>query len=266
MPKSILRKVISASRRLDLVACFPDETAEILHTKCPPEKVHSVVLWTKNPANLLRSGKLSSELKLYDQLFVHLTVTGMGGTRLEPNVLPAPEVLNMLPGVLDFVGHPERIRFRFDPIVHLVTPEKNEYTNFPYFAEFAPELARLGIRNISVSWMSDYRKVRLRLTRQGYEIIPLTTARQSKEIDNLQILANRFGLQLHFCSMPGLPVSRCIDGTLLSALHPAGERCSESRATGQRKWCGCTASWDIGWYLPCPHGCRYCYANPREIL
>lgn len=264
MPRTPLKKVISASRRLDMVAGYPAETAQTLASKCPPEKVHSLVLWTKDPENILSHPALHAQLTEYDQLFVHLTVTGMGGTVLEPNVLPHSAALKMLPELLNFVGHPERIRFRFDPIVHLVTPEGKEFTNFPYFHEFAPVIARLGIRNVSISWMSVYGKVRTRLARHGYQIIPLTTERQNEDLQQLQTTAAKFKLKLHFCSMPGLAVSRCIDGTLLSALHPRGEKCSESRAKGQRKLCGCTASWDIGWYYPCPHGCLYCYANPRE--
>ena len=266
MPKSQFKKVISASRRLDMVGCYPDDTAKILAAKCPPGKVHSVVLWTKDPTNLFRHPALRAQLELYDQLFVHLTVTGMGGTSLEPNVPPATRILKMLPELLDFVSHPERIRFRFDPIVHLITPKGNEYTNIPHFEQFAPELARLEIRNVSVSWMSVYGKVRSRLARYGYQIIPLTSGQQNKELADLQTTADYFHLKLHFCSMPGLPVSRCIDGTLLSVMHPQDEECSVSRAKGQRKLCGCTASWDIGWYYPCVHGCLYCYANPKEIL
>ncbi len=40
--------VLSASRRTDLVGCYPEYLIEKLKAY-PPEKVHTIVIWTKNP-------------------------------------------------------------------------------------------------------------------------------------------------------------------------------------------------------------------------
>lgn len=262
MPKSQLKKVISASRRIDMVGCFPQETAEMLAAKCPPEKIHSLVIWTKNPNNMFNHSALHAQILKYDQLFVHFTVTGMGQTRLEPRVPTLTRAMKFLPELIELVGLPERIRFRFDPIVHLKMPDGSEFTNLPVFREIAPQLKACGIRNVSISWMSVYKKVKARLARHNIEIIPISQAQIVAEAGQLTTIAENHRLTLHFCSIPELPVSRCIDGTALSALHPNQEVCSQKRARGQRKLCGCTESWDIGWYHPCSHGCLYCYANP----
>jgi len=42
-----------------------------------------------------------------------------------------------------------------------------------------------------------------------------------------------------------------------TAAHPPKDR-------GQRAFCGCIASADIGQYATCPHLCAYCYANRSE--
>ena len=38
----------------------------------------------------------------------------------------------------------------------------------------------------------------------------------------------------------------------------------DNRDKGQRQFCGCILSKDIGEYNTCPHLCEYCYANASE--
>jgi hypothetical protein len=78
------------------------------------------------------------------------------------------------------------------------------------------------------------------------------------------------GLVLHACSqpalagVPGVRPSACIDGAILETLHPQREPASRRKDRGQRAACLCTESKDIGSYTQaCPHGCVYCYANPK---
>ena len=261
----MMKKVISASRRLDMVAGYPDQLAVSLREKCPPETVHTLVVWTKNPANLLRHERLKHEVSRYKQLFIHLSVTGFGNTPLEPNVPPPEDVFNQLPEIVALVGDARRIRFRFDPIIHVRHKNGPELTNVNLFSSIATPVATAGIRDISTSWMTLYPKVARRLAENSYQAIPISTARQQEEAKQLIKQAQILKLKLHFCSVPGFEKSSCIDGRLLTDLHPDGERCTWAKAAGQREFCGCTRSWDIGWYYACPHGCLYCYANPAKL-
>lgn len=257
------KKIISASRRIDMVGTDPQGLVRVLDEKCPPENVHTLVIWTKNATNLFEYKPLLQKVKQYDQLFIHYSVTGMGGSFLEPGIEPTEKAMSRLDSLVALVGDPRRIRFRFDPIVHLRFSHGETYTNLRYFEKLAPQIAACGIRDVSISWMSTYRKVISRLQKAGIEVVNFSHKQWQQELAWLQEIAAAHQLKLHGCCVPGMERSRCIDGFLLNELHPFGEKCSTRKAKGQRTECGCTESWDIGWYYECVHGCRYCYANPK---
>ncbi|MBM4333266.1 MAG: DUF1848 domain-containing protein [Deltaproteobacteria bacterium] len=253
--------VISASRRTDLVGCYPDVLVERLR-EYPPEGAHSVVLWTKNPRNIIRKKNLQDVLANYRQVFIHLTITGMGGGEFEPMIPPWKGVVEMIEPLIYLVGDPRRISWRFDPIL-IVEGNGKAYSNFDLFPMLAEEITRYGIESCRVSWVSPYKKVLTRLAKKGWRLANQSLSERITQADQLAEVAREYGMNLHFCSMERLPISRCIDGELLSAIHPDGLGCSKEKAIGQRELCGCTKSVDIGWYsLKCKHGCLYCYASP----
>ncbi|RJP66359.1 MAG: DUF1848 family protein [Candidatus Abyssobacteria bacterium SURF_17] len=259
-----MKKVISASRRIDMVACFPDELVSLLDERCPPEQTHTLVLWTKNPRNLLEHRELRRCCARYP-LYIHFTITGMGATLLEPNVPPYEEMLALLDPLVDYVGNSARVRLRFDPVVHMQLATGQMYSNLDTFERVAAEARKHGIHHCSISWMAEYKKVVSRLRRHGITPISISSGEWREELDQLTHIASRYSITLHGCCVPGMPVSRCIDGELLQQLHPEKLPCSMKKAKGQRETCGCTESLDIGWYNPCPHGCSYCYANPAPV-
>ena len=264
MKSTSFKKVISASRRIEMVGFFPDQLIEILESKCPPEKVHTIVLWSKSPGNLLRNKSLRKTLEKYDQIFLHFTITGMGGTFLESGIPHINQAISFLPDIVRFLGDPRRLRVRFDPIVHLKLPDGTYYTNLKYFVRVAEAAKNVEARNIIISWMDPYPKVIRRLKKYSITALPVSEEKWQKEADWIFREAERIGVNVSGCCVPQLPVSRCIDGKLLTELHPKHLPASQKKAKGQRPRCGCTESWDIGWYNPCPGKCLYCYANPVE--
>lgn len=259
-------KVISASRRIEMVGFFPQKIIDFLENRYSPSKIHSIVLWSKDPRNLLKHQALKKTLKICDQVFLHFTISGMGGTYLEPRIPRTEESISVLPEIVEFLEDPQRVRIRFDPIVHLKLPDGREYSNLPCFVEVARHARNVGAQNITISWMETYPKVVRRLKKYDIEPLPVSREKLKKEADWIFREAAKIGLQVIGCCVPYVPMSRCIDGELLTKLHPKGYEASNKKASGQRPLCGCTESWDIGWYNPCPGGCLYCYARPVEPI
>ncbi len=272
--------VISCSRRTDVPACYTEWLAEALRAglvdvpspyggplrrvSLRPGDVHSVVFVSKDYGPLLANRAGARDLLApYEQLFFHLTITGLGGGPLEPRVPPWREVAAQLPELVAWAGDARRVSVRFDPIVHW--REGGEVrSNLPWAAGILDAAAGAGVRAVRVSIMALYAKMR----RRGIEWHEPGPGERAEIAGRLQELAAARGLELYACADPtlvqaGIRASACIDGALLAALHPRGLPAPTHKDPGQRPACGCTPSVDIASYrMRCPHACRYCYASP----
>lgn len=280
-----MKRVISASRRTDLVAFFPEwlsaalrsEKAKIYgpsgHTytiDLNPERVHTIVLWSKNFSNLIQNqNSLREALQKYEQLYFHFTITGLGGSFIEQGVPPSSVAFSQLEPLLKIAGMPERISVRFDPIVYWKEGSKVK-TNFPFFEKLAPRLHDLGIKDIRFSFAQWYRKAKRRAAKRVFFYVDPSPEEKKRAAVTLAQIAGKWDLCLFSCSqnflaeVPGISPSACIDGRLLRSLHPSKEKASFKKDRSQRPECRCTESVDIGSYTQfCPHSCLYCYANPK---
>jgi hypothetical protein len=279
-----MKTVISASRRTDLVAHFPEWLAGALRDRrarfigprgrareadLSPAAVHTIVLWSKDFTNLIEDRHdLRRLLASYGQIYCHFTITGLGGTALEPGV-PAPEAaLSQLEPLAAIAGRPERVSLRFDPVVHWREGGVVR-GNLCYFETAARRAAALGLRDVRTSFAQRYEKAVRRFLRAGLEFHDPSTEEKRAILARMASFAGSLGLRLHVCSqafladVPGVRASSCVDGRLLAELHPAGEAAPSGKDGSQRTDCMCTESLDIGSYAQaCPHSCVYCYANP----
>jgi len=280
-----MRKVISASRRTDLVAFFPEwlssavkeEKAKVhgpagysYTVDLNPEDVHTFVLWSKNFSNLIENkSELRSHLEKYGQLYLHFTITGLGGSYIERNVPPPAETMGQLDSLIKLAGIPERISVRFDPVLYWKEDGKQR-TNIYFFENLAPELSRRGIKDIRFSFAQWYGKAVKRSKKYGFSYLDPSPEEKKEAALFLAQIGRHWNLNLFSCTqnflsqVPGIQPSACIDGSKLQELHPSQEPASTKKDRSQRPGCGCTESVDIGSYTQvCAHGCLYCYANPK---
>lgn len=276
--------MISASRRTDLVASFPEWLAVALRARravligprgrtveidLSPAEVHTLVLWSKDFSNLLRNAHgLRDLLAAYAQVYLHFTITGLGGTAIEPGAPPTGQALAQLPGLAALAGDPRRVSVRFDPVVYW-SDGGTVRTNLGEFPGLAAAAAGVGLRDIRTSFAQWYGKAKRRAAARRLAFVDPPDEAKRANAAGLARIAAAHGLVLHTCSqpalagVPGTVASACIDGALLGSLHPRREEASRRKDRSQRPDCLCTESKDIGSYTQaCPHGCVYCYANP----
>jgi hypothetical protein len=280
-----MKKIISASRRTDLVAFFPEwlssafreekvkvygPSGHVYSVNLSPEAVHTVVLWSKNFANLLenRAG-LKYALEKYEQVYLLFTITGLGGTFIERGVPSYHAALDQLEELVGLVGDPRRISIRFDPVIYWKEGERI-CTNLRDFERIAPSLKKWGIDTIRISFAQWYGKARRRAEKHRFFYVDPPREKKLADARYLVRIAKKWSLDLFSCSQDFLTKikeirpSSCIDGANLQSLHPHGDKASIKKDGTQRQECRCTDSIDIGSYTQfCPHCCLYCYANPK---
>jgi DNA repair photolyase len=258
------KKVISASRRVDLVAFYPDHMIQRLE-EIGAENVHTLVIWTKNPKNMLDHRELRKTLEKISQTYVLLTITGLGGTPLESLAPITDQVFLQIPRVMDFVESPQRMAIRYDPLIDVIYRDKTRISNIniELLDDILSRAHKLGIDRVITSYVTVYRKVKNRLAQNGFEIVDHPVEEMIDFIKNQMIpLAKKLGMELSTCVLPDLATKGCIYGEILIKLHPSNEACSLTKDRSQREACHCTKSTDIGQWFACYHNCLYCYGNP----
>ncbi len=276
------KSVISASRRTDIPRWYSDWLLEILRcgearyarpgnksrvsVSLRPENVHSIVLWSKDYSNLLRNKDLITALQPYNLYFL-FTITGLGGSQIEPRAPHPPQAVQQMRRLASIFGA-ERLTWRFDPIIYWLEDGKL-CSNLNLFPQLAERIARIGVKTCIFSFATWYHKCWQRVRKSEVRFIDPDDGQKLESLHSLAEMASSGSISLLSCAqeqwlkVPGVEKSRCIDGALLTKLHPQHTPAPDGKDRSQRKECGCTPSIDIGSYTQvCWSSCRYCYANP----
>ncbi len=271
--------ILSASRMTDMPKYYSsDLILEVQNRIDKGINIHTLVLWTKHPIALLENPLFEFLKKLKSkgiQLYIQLTVTGLGGAvvgsktdgsdlMLEPNAPKYKDSLLLLPKLIELVGKPERIRFRIDPILRVIDSNNRIISNLKYFPIIVENASKLGIVNFSFSFLekNTHNKVDKHFDELGVAIAPPDENERLKTIQWMIELEQKYNINISACSVPGLPISKCIDGDFLQSIHD-NKLLTSNKKPFKRKLCGCTVSIDIGGWPPkkCYTGCQYCYSK-----
>ena len=156
-----------------------------------------LLLITKNLPGCLQILGTTDGLNIPTQ--IHCTITGLGGTKMEPHV-PAPNLMveESIKVIKRLKIPPEVITIRIDPIV----PEYLELQEIEA-SHILEAFSRIGVSHCRISIVDYYPHVRERLGKLGIEHpYGFQTDRSTKTliINQMLHLTCRFNMQLHLCA------------------------------------------------------------------
>ena len=214
-------------------------------------------------ANIIITKRLTDKLidKLIenkDKIILHLTCTGMGGTKIEPFV-PTLDVTYEKFKKLIEKGFPiSHVVLRIDPIV---PTEKGVGTAIKVFEKFAP----LKIERVRISILDMYKHVKERFNEKGiplpFEDFHSPLSLRKSIYDTFLYYSNKYDIDLEVCGEPGIGSIPCLSQKDIDILGMS-DKITLVGSAGQRKSCGCPANkHEILSDKPhqCKNSCLYCF-------
>ena len=259
-----------------------------------------IVFWSKNPEPLL--GHLDYLDSRGIGCYVQFTLNDYVADGLERNVPPVQERIDTFRRLVDRLGS-GRVIWRFDPLVLTDRIGTDELLGRAARIGDALKgyNEKLVFSFVDIG---SYRRVKTNLDRCGIRYREWGEGDMERFADGLSRLNEGWGYTLATCgeridlSRFGVVHNRCIDDDLIirfashddalmrhlgvtvreadlfggvpeGAIDLGGGRYAVKAGTrtkdkGQREFCGCIASKDIGEYNTCVHLCEYCYANTSK--
>jgi len=194
------------------------------------------ILITKMPQHLIHW------ITPHDNIIVHCSITGLGGTGIEPNIVDVSASLKAYHEICDFIGK-HRVVLRIDPIVNW---EKDKDI-IKSIANEAEDRVRISFVDLYPHVINRFYSHKVELPRYESFHMPLDVRKDAwKELGYPEVCCEP--------NMPSVPCVSKLDCGILG-VEPNLKR------KGQRPLCGCLANKIELCKAPpkCTYGCLYCY-------
>ena len=215
--------------------------------------VDGAIVITKVPSKLVREIEYFLEHK---NILIHTTITGLGGTPLEPNVNTADYELDAYHTLSTYL--PERVILRIDPVI----------LDAPYL-KMAKDVLIQAKTRVRISFLDFYPHVADRLRASGLNIrinedlhYDLDTCKLV--LESFQNILNSQGknIKIEVCGEPGIECTGCISEKDIETMGLMRLMSKNDLSKGnQRPACQCLANKVelLNSKHPCKNGCLYCY-------
>lgn len=204
-----------------------------------------------------------------DKIILHLTCTGMGGTRIEPLVPKIEETLAKLKQLIEGGFPLSHIVLRIDPII---PTDKGVNTAIQVLATFSD----IGIERVRLSFLDMYKHVQSRFKKEEIMIPEIykgngdtvnfhaSLEKRIEKLKQIEDYAKAVGYSsVEVCGEPGIESTSCLSQKDIDILGLTDKITLEGSAE-QRKSCGCPANKsELLKVRPhqCENKCMYCYWN-----
>ena len=297
--------IISASRSTDIPSFYPDWFIQRLKEgyvkwKNPFNGVSSYVsfsktrlfiFWTKNPKPIIKYLNFLDEK--IENYYFHYTLNDYDQEKLEPNVPDVQSRIDTFIKLSEKIGK-NKVIWRFDPLILTNTIGINELLikveNIGNQIKDHTEKMVFSFADIKL-----YKKVQNNLRKNSINYQEFNERLMNEFASGLQKLNMHWNFEIGTCAekIPlekyGILHNKCIDDNLIIKLFNNDKilmdflgvklipgdifnsditikKTRDNKDKGQREFCGCIYSKDIGEYNTCPHLCEYCYANASKEI
>lgn len=248
-----------------------------------------IVFWSKKPKALLKEHGIIDYLKEQNiNTYIQYTLNDYVSEGLERGVPSVESRVDTFKRLVDKLGI-GRVIWRNDPLIlteNIGVDELLERTHSigEQLKGYADKLV------FSYADIATYRKVANNLTNNGINYREFTEDDMNRFAIELSSMNKTWGYELATCGEKidleqyGILHNKCIDDDLMIKYFWEDDRLMKflgvdvlrgdlfnpeatiiktksNKDRGQRVFCGCIMSKDIGEYNTCPHLCEYCYAN-----
>ena len=241
-------------------------------------KTRFFVFWTKNPRPFFPV--LEKAARMGYGFYFQFTLNHYDGTGLEPGLPPLDERIESFIELSRRYGK-ERAVWRYDPLI--LTPRTGMHDLLARVRAVGDRIHPYTEKLVfSFCEIARYPKVVRNLAREGIDYMEFDRDTMLEAARGLYDMNRNWGLTVASCAQEigldefGIPHNKCVDDELIARISPDDRVLAEFlgrgkagvfKDKGQRKFCGCIPSKDIGQYDTCPHFCAYCYANTsRETV
>jgi DNA repair photolyase len=274
--------ILSASRATDIPAFFGEWFAGRLKKgyfikrnpfngedyKIYCSDVRVIVFWTKNPAPFFKHLKTIN--KIVPQFYFQYTLNDYDPI-IEQNLPNFENRLSDFKSLSDLIGR-DKVIWRFDPLLlHKDLKIERLTERILSIAELLDGYTQKLV--FSFIDIRKYKKVSNKISKNNLSIRELRLEEKNYFAQHISSIQSQYGMQVSSCAEEidfteyAIHHNKCIDDELLRQLFPEDQSLLEFlsipkmlKDKGQRKFCNCIKSKDIGMYNTCIHSCVYCYA------